>query len=137
MLSGLLIAPTPAALRRPATNRMLPWRPARVPKPRPRSCDTFVALPPATAGGGGVVFGTNSDRETEVGLCTVPGSRAAVFLLMSAAPNHNMSPPLLQEVQEVVAFGAGEHPPGASLQCTYIAIPQAPRTYAVVLSKPS
>ena len=30
----------------------------------PRSCDTFVALPPATAGGC-VVFGKNSDRPAE------------------------------------------------------------------------
>ena len=37
----------------------------------------------------------------------------------------------------MVVFGGGEHPPGASLRCTYIAIPQAPRTHAVVLSKPS
>lgn len=42
-----------------------------------------------------------------------------------------------QEVQEVVAFPGGEHPPGAALRCTYITIPQAPRTHAVVLSKPS
>lgn len=38
---------------------------AAVVKPPPRSCDTFVALPDATADGS-VVFGKNSDRETEV-----------------------------------------------------------------------
>jgi secernin len=37
----------------------------------------------------------------------------------------------------VVAYQAAEHPPGAALQCTYISIPQAPRTLAVVLSKPT
>ena len=42
---------------------------------KPRSCDTFVALPPATAGGG-VVWGKDSDRETEVRLCTVAGLAA-------------------------------------------------------------
>ena len=43
----------------------------------------------------------------------------------------------LQEVQEVVACPAQHHPQDASLQCTYITIPQVPRTLAVVLSKPS
>lgn len=74
-------------------------------KPPPRSCDTFVAMHDATADGS-VIFGKNSDRETE-------------------------------EVQEVVAFLGGEHPPGSMLRCTYISIPQAPRTHAVVLSKPT
>lgn len=40
-------------------------RPAAVAGPPPRSCDTFVALPDSTADGS-VVFGKNSDRETEV-----------------------------------------------------------------------
>eukprot|EP00887_Chlorella_sp_A99_P002193 scaffold21.g2193.t1 len=74
-------------------------------RPPPRSCDTFVALPPATPDGS-IVFGKNSDRETE-------------------------------EVQEVVALPGGEHPPGSMLQCTYISIPQARKTHAVVLSKPT
>lgn len=33
-------------------------------RPPPRSCDTFVALPPAAAGGR-VVFGKNSDRPSD------------------------------------------------------------------------
>lgn len=80
-------------------------RRARSQAPPPRSCDTFVALPPATPDGS-VVFGKNSDR-------------------------------LKDEVQEVVAYAAAEHPPGASVRCTYISIPQAERTLAVVLSKPT
>lgn len=40
-------------------------RPAAAAGPPPRSCDTFVALPDSTADGS-VVFGKNSDRETEV-----------------------------------------------------------------------
>ena len=32
--------------------------------PAPFSCDTFVALPPATAGGG-VIFAKNSDRPAD------------------------------------------------------------------------
>lgn len=74
-------------------------------RPSPSSCDTFVVLPPATAGGC-IIFGKNSDRPDD-------------------------------EVQEVVAFPAARHPPGASLQCTYISIPQATRTHAVMLSKPA
>ena len=34
-------------------------------KPQPRSCDTFVAFPPATVDGS-VIFGKNSDRTEEV-----------------------------------------------------------------------
>ena len=37
----------------------------------------------------------------------------------------------------MVAYAGGEHPAGSVVRCTYIAIPQAPRTLAVVLSKPS
>ncbi|KAG7492957.1 hypothetical protein MATL_G00021030 [Megalops atlanticus] len=41
------------------------------------------------------------------------------------------------EVQEVVYYPAASHPPGSSLQCTYIEIPQADHTLAVVLSRPA
>ncbi len=37
----------------------------------------------------------------------------------------------------MVAFGSGQHPTGSQLKCTYISIPQAHHTYAVVLSKPT
>ena len=40
------------------------------------------------------------------------------------------------EVQDVVEFPAQRHIDGDSLQCTYLQIPQASRTYAVILSKP-
>uniref|UniRef100_A0A8C4ZH66 Secernin-2 n=1 Tax=Gadus morhua TaxID=8049 RepID=A0A8C4ZH66_GADMO len=39
------------------------------------------------------------------------------------------------EVQEVVFYPAAAHPPGSS--CTYIQIPQAEHTHAVVLSRPA
>ncbi|XP_063056492.1 secernin-2 [Engraulis encrasicolus] len=41
------------------------------------------------------------------------------------------------EVQEVVYFPAASHPPGSSVECTYISIPQADHTHAVVLSRPA
>lgn len=127
--------------------------PPRVPPawsraPPPRSCDTFVALPPATPDGS-VVFGKNSDRtkaevqvrageaacELSTPSCThhlwvaAPGSARC-----AAPPRYS---PGFRMLQEVVAFPAGQHPPGALLRCTYITIPQAPHTLAVVLSKPS
>lgn len=116
-------------------------------KPRPSSCDTFVALPPATADGS-VVFGKNSDRFDEasasvdpellvVGLHSEQRRRASKLIGASTQPHTSPHPWLLQEVQEVVAFAGGQHPPGAALRCTYITIPQAPRTLGVVLSKPT
>jgi len=41
------------------------------------------------------------------------------------------------EVQEVVFVPAADHAEGATVQCTYIAVPQAPHTHATLLSKPS
>jgi len=40
------------------------------------------------------------------------------------------------EIQDVVSFPAKIHTTGDSLQCTYLQIPQAPQTNAVILSKP-
>uniref|UniRef100_A0A0F7Z6D4 Secernin-3-like n=1 Tax=Crotalus adamanteus TaxID=8729 RepID=A0A0F7Z6D4_CROAD len=71
----------------------------------PLSCDTFVALPPATLGGR-VIFGKNSDRPSD-------------------------------EVQEIVFFPAAVHDLGQKVECTYIEIEQVPKTYGVVLSRPS
>uniref|UniRef100_A0A8C4R929 Secernin 2 n=1 Tax=Eptatretus burgeri TaxID=7764 RepID=A0A8C4R929_EPTBU len=71
----------------------------------PESCDTFVAMSPATLRGD-VVFGKNSDRPAD-------------------------------EVQEVLYIPAQNHTSGELLSCTYIDIPQASRTHAVVLSKPA
>ncbi|XP_069068200.1 secernin-1 [Pleurodeles waltl] len=41
------------------------------------------------------------------------------------------------EVQEVVYVPAATHPPESEVQCTYLAVAQAPRTHAVMLSKPA
>ena len=40
------------------------------------------------------------------------------------------------EVQDVVAFPAKTRPAGDTVQCTYLQIPQARQTFAVILSKP-
>ncbi len=39
------------------------------------------------------------------------------------------------ERQNVRFFAAGRHPPGAMVRCTYVGLPQAPRTFAVLVSK--
>ncbi|XP_078520596.1 secernin-1 [Lissotriton helveticus] len=41
------------------------------------------------------------------------------------------------EVQEVVYVPAATHPPESEVQCTYVAVAQAPKTHAVMLSKPA
>lgn len=41
------------------------------------------------------------------------------------------------EAHEVVRFARAAHPPGTMLQCQYIQIPQAPKTHAVILSRPA
>ncbi|MBV6392788.1 MAG: hypothetical protein KPEEDBHJ_02015 [Anaerolineales bacterium] len=40
------------------------------------------------------------------------------------------------EGQSMVFFPAADHAPGSKVKCTYIEIPQAPHTHAVLLSKP-
>lgn len=40
------------------------------------------------------------------------------------------------EAHEVVHVPAADHPAGAEVTCTYISIPQVPRTHAVLLGKP-
>lgn len=42
----------------------------------------------------------------------------------------------LGEAQPLVFIEGGEHPAGEMLQCTHLTIPQAPRTYSVLGSKP-
>ncbi|XP_066443323.1 secernin-2 isoform X2 [Eleutherodactylus coqui] len=41
------------------------------------------------------------------------------------------------EVQEVVYYGAATHPPGTKVMCTYVEVEQAPKTLAVLLSRPA
>ncbi|XP_018421089.1 PREDICTED: secernin-2 [Nanorana parkeri] len=41
------------------------------------------------------------------------------------------------EVQEVVYYPAAEYPPGSKVMCTYIEVEQAPKTLAVILSRPA
>ncbi|KAM6972751.1 secernin-2 [Aplochiton taeniatus] len=42
-----------------------------------------------------------------------------------------------EEVQEVVYYPAASHPPGSMVECSYIQIPQAEHSHAVVLSRPA
>ena len=42
-----------------------------------------------------------------------------------------------RQVHEVVRFGRKEHPPGAKSRTQYLAIPEVPRTHAVILSRPT
>jgi secernin len=67
-------------------------------------CDTFVALPEATADAS-VIVGKNSDRE----------------------PN---------EAHDLVLLPAADHADGETIRATHRSIPQAPRTYRVLLAKP-
>ena len=66
-------------------------------------CDTFVALPPATADGS-VIFAKNSDRPAGEG-------------------------------QSIRSYPAARPAPGSRLACTYIDIPEAAETHAVLLSQ--
>lgn len=77
----------------------------------PMGCDTFVAMYPATPKGT-IVFGKNSDRPAGEGqsIRRYPG----------------------QEYYDP-ASSAGNKVP--MCQCTYISIPQAPKTYSVLLSQ--
>lgn len=67
-------------------------------------CDTFVALPSATADGS-IIFGKNSDRE----------------------PN---------EAQALEFHPGKTYPPGTTVSCTYIEIPQITETLPVLISRP-
>lgn len=152
--SAVLVSPVAAATMSTARSHPATASGVEVPpplpnplRPPPRSCDTFVALPDSTPDGA-VVFSKNSDREQEVRRrsrtcmqvdCPALSQPAAA----QPAPPNNATPccvhprQAVQEVQEVVAFAGGEHPAGGTVRCTYISIPQAPRTHAVVLSKPT
>lgn len=63
-----------------------------------------------------------------------------------ALPPHTAAPAVIfgknadrprHEVQEIVYVPAATHRPGDRVQCTYLEIEQAPRTHAVVLSRPA
>ncbi|KAL4656654.1 hypothetical protein GN956_G4500 [Arapaima gigas] len=77
----------------------------------PSSCDTFVALPPSTAGPY-VVFGKNSDRPCD----------EVQEVVYFPAKDHSAG----DKVEASDTF-----------MCTYIEIEQVPHTYAVVLSRPA
>ena len=67
-------------------------------------CDTFVALPPATADGS-IIFAKNSNRE----------------------PN---------EAQALEFHPGQTYPPGTTVSCTYIEIPQVTETLPVLIGRP-
>ncbi len=76
-----------------------------------------------------------SRREPWQGMCDtfVALSDATVDGSVILAKNSDREP---NEAHEVVLVAAAFHPTGSSLRCTYIDVPQAPRTSAVLLSKP-
>jgi len=85
----------------------------------PMGCDTFVALYPATPKGT-VVFGKNSDRPAGEGqsIKRYPGQEY-YNNNSGQEESNNMTP------KEDIPL----------CQCTYISIPQAPKTYSVLLSQ--
>jgi len=66
--------------------------------------------------------------DTFVALPSATGDGAVVF-----GKNSDREP---NEAQAVEFLPARTHPPGATVQCTYLTIPQASRTHAVLLSRP-
>uniref|UniRef100_A0A7S3P606 Dipeptidase n=1 Tax=Amphora coffeiformis TaxID=265554 RepID=A0A7S3P606_9STRA len=75
----------------------------------PKSCDTFVALPPATPAGV-CIFGKNSDRPTG------EGQSIRRYPAVDYSVNDDDEPPPM-------------------LECTYMSIPQVSHTHAVLLSQ--
>ena len=64
-------------------------------------------------------------------LCALPEWARSSHTLL--AKNSDRDP---NEPHVILAIPAQEHNPGAPLRCTYINIPQAPHTHAVLLFKP-
>lgn len=96
--------------------------------PTPRSCDTFVFV-----GGGAHLSdaprpGGGGDRFVDARPEVSGAPAGTLFFKNSDRP--------AEEEHEVVSVPASTHPPGSMVQCTYITIPQAEATLAVVLSRP-
>ncbi len=66
--------------------------------------------------------------DTFVALSDTTLSREVIFGKNSDRPKG--------EIQDIVAFPAQNYASSAVVQCTYLQIPQAKQTFAVVLSKP-
>jgi secernin len=66
--------------------------------------------------------------DTFVALAATTASGGVVF-----AKNSDREP---NEAHEVVHVAAAEHRPGDEVRCTYLTVPQVPRTHAVLLGKP-
>jgi len=65
--------------------------------------------------------------DTFVALAPATADGAVVFAKNSDCP--------AGEAQSIRRYAAAAHPPGETVRCTYIEVPQAPRTLAVILSQ--
>ena len=82
------------------------------------------------------IRGTRSGRDAhDVRMCDtfVALAEATADGSVILAKNSDREP---NEAHEVVHVPAADHPAGATVTCTYISIPQVPRTNAVLLGKP-
>lgn len=102
------------------------------------SCDTMVALGPHSAERG-TLFAKNSDRapnEAQEVVC-VPRLRyeGAAIGWVFPAPGRRRQTRYCWNRGHAYANGGRRHEAGASVRCTYIEVPQAPVTHAVLLCK--
>lgn len=83
----------------------------------------------------------SSNLESEINSCPAPSCDTFVVLKPNTLGNcvifgKNSDRPA-DEVQEVIYVAGCDHPRNSKVQCTYTKLDQVPKTYSVILSKPS